>query len=289
MALRKGNDVKPTAEAMQESIQAAQQAPVEQPPFDIDGEATVVEPEPAAPAAPETPAAQQPRQPEAVTAPEAQHDQQAYQQTQVGQAPAQELAPRPSTPTAMAPASGTAAAINTSLAEAGFEGLQLGFGAFPIIVLTNAGRFETSDGEDLGNYFYAVLLGSKQKFIYKNNMSGKDEDFFYSYDNVNSTNGIPVAELLKAWQAKGWKHEIKPYLDVQCIVVDEPDLSPEAGEMAILSIPKTSIARFSGYIWTQQAKGNSPGTYVTKCLVGDKVTKVAYPFNPWSFDFARSL
>ena len=168
-----------------------------------------------------------------------------------------------------------------ALAEDGFEGLDLGFGAFPIVVLQNTGDFTSSEGAEFGTEFDCIVMNSREKFICKNTKADKDdEDFFYSYDKEFATNGDPATKRIGEWAEKGWGYEWKPYLDVAAqLVGGEYD-----GELVMFSIPKTSIARFSGYLATVKMKaGVAPNGVVTRVYRGDKITKVKYPFFPWAF------
>lgn len=180
----------------------------------------------------------------------------------------------------------SSATTQQQLEDMGFEGLNFGFGSFPIISLQNEGHFESSEGGSLDQEFYCVLGASKNKFIYKNNAQGKDEDFCYSYDQEFAVSGERLDDIIAAWKANGYTFEKKPYLDVQATLRtnDEDD-----GTLILLSVPKTSIPRFSGYVATQMAQGKVPSSYMTRVYMGDKVTKVKHPFYPWAFKFYADL
>jgi len=174
-----------------------------------------------------------------------------------------------------------------ALAEDGFEGLDLGFGAFPIVVLQNTGDFTSSEGAEFGTEFDCIVMNSREKFICKNTKADKDEeDFFYSYDKESATNGEPATKRIGEWAEKGWGYEWKPYLDVAAqLVGGEYD-----GELVMFSIPKTSIARFSGYLATVKMKAQVPPSgVITRVYRGDKITKVKYPFFPWAFKMVSKL
>ena len=174
--------------------------------------------------------------------------------------------------------------IKEELEAAGFGGLNLGFGAFPTVTLQNDGLFTTSEGRDLGKGFYCTILGSQGKFIYKNGVQGKEEDFVYSYDEIHTTDGTQLIEdVLAAWKAKGWTAEKRPYTDVRVQFIAETEDDPDDDMYMMLSIPRTSIPKYSGYVAILMGSGKHPSSVTTHVTVGDKVTRVAYPFSPWGF------
>jgi len=177
--------------------------------------------------------------------------------------------------------------VTEALGQAGFEGLEFGFGAFPVVTLQNTGQFETSEGGVLGSSFNCILLGSKAKWICKNDQRGDAEDFFYSFDRVTALTGEDAKTIIDGWTQRGWKHEWKKYLDVQAQMVTDDE---DNGALVMLSIPPTSINRFSGYVATVIGRYQQEITQVvTRCELGEKVTKVRYPFHPWSFSKLRDI
>lgn len=180
------------------------------------------------------------------------------------------------------------------LEKEGFEGLELGFGAFPAIVLNSEGQMQTGDGKVIGDSFIGTVEASKEKFLVKNTKCEKrDEDFFYVFDKNWASNpkaldsqGRNAHEKVEEWAGKGWGYEVKKYLDV-CVILTasyataggEPIL--EEGDMVLAQIPKTSIARFSGYAARQGLAGLR--SVPSKFSVGQKITGVDYPYYPWDF------
>jgi len=135
----------------------------------------------------------------------------------------------------------------------GFEGLDFdGFGAFPMISLKQ-GTFSCSDGWSLPDPFYAVLMSSRKKFIYKNGLEEKDpnSDFFYSYDQVTAINGDLVEDRLREWRSKG---------------------------------PKTSISRLSAHWANMMATGKPIDSIVTKIGKGPLVKSKGFEFYPIQFE-----
>lgn len=177
--------------------------------------------------------------------------------------------------------------MTQDLADDGFEGLDLGFGAFPVITLQNTGDFVSSEGAEFGTEFDCVVLSSKNKYICKTRGTTEDEeDFFYSYDKEYATTGETVAEKVAEWEAKGWGYEWKPYLDVAAQLHG----GDHADDLVMFSIPKTSIPRFSGYVASIKLKhGLPPSKVITRVYRGDKITKVKYPFFPWAFKMVGPL
>jgi hypothetical protein len=191
--------------------------------------------------------------------------------------------PPPQVPATMTPGATSiqTSAIQAELSQDGFAGTEFGFGSFPLISLQNNGTFQSSEGGSLGTEFYVNLLGSTPKWIYKNDQKGPAEDFFYTFDNEVSVGGEPVADILEGWKARGWKFEKKKYLDVQAQMVTDDE---DNGTLVLLSIPPTSINKFSGYLATVKGRhGLDLKSAITRCHLGEQVTKVKHPFHPWAF------
>lgn len=174
------------------------------------------------------------------------------------------------------------------LAEAGYEGLELGFGSFPIIALPSEGKFIDSEDTEYGDEFYCVIESSRPKYVLKNTeCKDKDEETVYTYDKVTSVDGTPLQDYIDEWKDNGWGFELKPYVEVFATLVEEDG---SMGNSVFLSIPKTSRGRFSGYVSQNSMKrGLLPRDYVTRVYVGKKVTSVDYPFYPWAFEFYQEL
>lgn len=261
---------------------------VEMPP-EADVQETVQEaaPEPApaaetvAPAAPETPpqfTGEVPPAPEIPPAPSA--------QVPAAQASAGDLVAEGN----KAPPAKTISANLVAEAEQdGFEGLDFdSFGLYPIIALKE-GEFMSSEGWSLGQEFDCYVLGSRKKTLYSNNLKDDDPDadVFYSYDGVTTTGTESVAERLAEWKEKGWRPVTKPYIDASVeIVGGEHD-----GELAIVSIPKTSIGRFTKLYTLLKRRHNQTGKPITEIKVhvgkGERVTTTAFPFTPFEFTIAE--
>ena len=279
MGLRKGNVTVDAAAAKEET-----------PPFDTSVVAEV--PAPAAAPAPAVAAVPAPAPAPApvATAPVAQEQAAAVVAAQVAPAPAPVVSATP--PPTQVPATRTegavavqnsveTAGVQSALASQGFDGLDYGFGAFPVITLQNDGTFQSSEGGSLGRDFYCCILGSTPKWIYKNDQKGAAEDFFYTFDREFSVQGEPIDTILAGWKAKGWKHEVKKYLDVQAQLVTQDE---DNGTLVLLSISPTSITKLSGYLATVAGRhGKQVNAVITHIQLGEKVTKVKYPFHPWSF------
>lgn len=180
------------------------------------------------------------------------------------------------------------------LQKEGFEGLELGFGAFPSVVLNSEGQMQTGDGKVLGDHFTGTVEASKEKFLIKNTKCDKrDEDFFYVFDKNWASNpqaldsqGRNPHDKIKEWEGKGWGYEVKKYLDL-CVILTTAattaggEVILDEGDMVLAQIPKTSIARFSGYAARTGLAGLR--SVPTKFAVGQKITQVDYPYYPWDF------
>lgn len=175
------------------------------------------------------------------------------------------------------------------MADQGLEGLELGFGSFPILKIVNEGKFEDEDENDYGEQFVAVVQSTRIKHLYK--QAGVSEgDVSYSYDGVNllsaSENGAATVEALKAeYEELGYSLEVKDYLEV-VVTMQDPE-SDFDGEMFILSIPPASRTKFSGVVATMQLKGKDVKTTPILFSVGKKrKSKGGSNYFPWSFKIA---
>lgn len=182
----------------------------------------------------------------------------------------------------------------TALQEDGFEGLKLGFGAFPGIVLPAEGRFKINGEEKfIGEAFSGRIHSSKPKWIVKVDTNDKDkEKYVYTYDNPRdpnamTTGGTKVVDFIADVEASGQRTKVKDYLDVLFEIDECSEESLSPGDLVLLSIPDTSIKRFSGYLLQLQMRKTSPRDVITRVSVGAKITSVAKPYYPWSFKMDR--
>jgi len=190
----------------------------------------------------------------------------------------------------------TSGQVVQQLAEDGMEGMDLGFGAFPQIVLDD-GQFECADLPGIGkDGFECVIQQSKQKFICKTDCADNDQhaDFFYTlfHPTLNphadqvSTNGKPIADFMAEWKAHGMKPIYKKYLEVLVMIFG----GDHDGAYAILSVPPTSITRLSGMVAIQKMKhGLRQDQYITKVRVGPKIGQGTTAFKPWVFEAGAKL
>lgn len=227
-------------------------------------------------------------------------------------APAAPVAETPAAPAAQpeAPAAGTAVAtteaatgtavgahtggagqmIHDLVGDDGFGSLDdaVGFGSFPIVTLSD-GEF-LLDGNVIGDgkEFHAVILGSKNKFLFKE--AGKEDGkVFYSYDGVTALDNQLVADKLAEWAANGTKYEKKKYEEITAQMVDIS--TGEVGDIVILSIPPASRNRLGGYrasIALQKRKKLSE--VITKVCRANKVKMDGgKDFYPWNFVYAADF
>jgi hypothetical protein len=169
------------------------------------------------------------------------------------------------------------------LEDSGFVGTKIGYGTFPMIVLVNEGHFESSEGWDMGEVFECAVQSYRPKYVFKNTRCEKrDEDVIFSYDGVVDANsGRQVAEIKAEWAEKGWGVEVKEYREASAVMID----GDHDGEPVLLSIPQTSRGRHDSLVIRERMKTKQdPNEYITRCSVGEKVTKVDFPFYPWKFE-----
>lgn len=181
-------------------------------------------------------------------------------------------------------AQGGPAAIASELAELGFDGVDFtGFGVFPIVSLQKE-TFKSTEGDILGASFRGYVQGSRKKWIYKNGLIDQDpnSDFFYTYDDELTIKGEPIAEKLAGWKQRGWNYLKNPYVEVFIALAE----GEKEGQIVALSIPKTSIQRYSNFMLRLYSKGTDNMQH-TLCEFGqgNEVTgpKIKNPWIPLDF------
>jgi hypothetical protein len=184
--------------------------------------------------------------------------------------------------------SGSMSAEN--LAQQGYEGLEFDFTSFPVISLKTNGQFEDSDGTKYGTEFHCRIHQTKEKFVYRGLLQGKvmdnKADIAYSYDQIISTRGEKIDDVIVRWKAQGKTWEQKKYLEA--LVEMHAPGEPYDGEFRMLSIAPTSVGRLAGFLYTCQVRlqGQHLSTQMVRVYCGEQVTKAVQPFYPWAFSKA---
>jgi hypothetical protein len=168
-------------------------------------------------------------------------------------------------------------------ADDGFDGLDMtGYGTFPIVKL-DQGEF-VGDGitGGLGTEFYCKIQGSREKILLSNGLKNNQPgyDFRYTYDRITTHKGENVDQVLAEWRAAGLTPAEKKYLEVPAQIV----YGQHDGTLVLLSVPPTSVRRFSAYYMKLRVAGKNVRECITKCSKGERVTNVDHPFFPWAFD-----
>ena len=167
------------------------------------------------------------------------------------------------------------------MADQGFEGLEVGFYSYTTVKLANEGRFETGEGVELGKSLKVKLMESKRKFVFNNSEDENVAEF--SYDRLHNTKGELLQPIFDEWAQEGGRQIEKKYLDVTCAII-EGEL---AGEIVILSVSPSGVAKFTGYVGKLNYAKLDLREVVTECYVGSKVTTVPKPFYPWAFRLVK--
>lgn len=168
----------------------------------------------------------------------------------------------------------------------GQEGLEMGYGVFPVISL-DKGEFKVGD-EDIGDdEFEGVPLMSKPKFAYRQTgVPEKEADVvFADSDRAHLDAGGPVAERLAEWKVKAPEssYEIKKYQDVFLYVTRCPGKDVLEGQLVQLSVAPTSVKLYTRACLTAKSKGRAPHETVFKIGVGEKV-RGEFDYYPWAFE-----
>lgn len=189
-----------------------------------------------------------------------------------------------------APQHTTGTEVIASMQKTGFALLddEIRFGSFPSIKL-DKDKFIIGDKEEVDE-FTAHILSVREKWIYKAGRGGdkKDEEIFYSYDQVVDTGGNNVAQRIADWQSQGLTmKETRKYVEI-AVKMEDTSL---AGGLALLSIPPVSVSRLAGFRRQMIALHNCElDKILVKFSKGDKITtKAKDTFYPWQFTFVSKL
>jgi len=168
----------------------------------------------------------------------------------------------------------------------GYEGLNFEqFGVTPIVSLDGQ-EFKCNDGRSFGPEFFCFAHTSRPKFVYKPSLASNDHRWktldtkiAFSYDR-QTTNGKDLNQILNSWQEQGITHTVIQYLEITCVL--------DSGEVVLLSVPPTSIGRFTSFFQNVVLSRRKPLAQV-RCRVGTGalVTKAVQEFYPMSFDIAE--
>lgn len=171
------------------------------------------------------------------------------------------------------------------LAAEGQEGLEMGYGVFPMLSM-DKGEFKLGD-EDIGDdAFRGVPLYSVPKFAYRTTgVSDKEvEAVFADSDQEHLVPGSAVAERLREWKQK-WPDsgfDIKKYQNVYFYLTDIPAKPEMAGQLVVLSVSPQSIKHYTRATLFAKSKGYAAHECVFEALVGEKV-RGDFDFYPWDF------
>lgn len=180
------------------------------------------------------------------------------------------------------------AQFSSSMAEAGFEGMELTGMSFDRIKLHEGQFLLGTDDTELGQEFDCVIHGTRTNYIVRQS-TDNDAEMFYSYDPKGQTfsDGTSAAEKLAEWLDDGYGTEdapldIRPYMEATAVLINRDD--EHDGTMVMLSIPPASKARLAGASAQAQMRFRAlPNEVITRCQVGKKVGEGQKAFRPWVF------
>jgi hypothetical protein len=168
-------------------------------------------------------------------------------------------------------------------AEEGFEGLAIDGFSFDRIKLEDGKFLKGSDEVEIGEKFQFIALSSRSIYVVRQS-DDQDAESFYSYDPAGQTktDGSSAKDILDEWKTDGYGTEehplsIRKYLEVFARL-------PKGDEMVSLSIPPSSVSRFSGKAAEAKFRYNlGLGQVVLEASVGKKAGEGSKAFRPWTF------
>jgi hypothetical protein len=188
--------------------------------------------------------------------------------------------------------------VSEVLSPEEMEGLELGFGSFPIVTLD--GKEFDCKGQNwtLGDSFTGRIFSYRPKYLAKVRADkdaikelGIDPVIVYTYDDFRKdpgaldTNGVPIADRVAYWKGKGKGYEFDKYMEVNFEMIDPGQ--PWDGVLVQLSVSKASVPKFSAYVMAALA-GQQKKRYdavITKVHKGDRITVGTDVFRPWAFSY----
>ena len=191
-----------------------------------------------------------------------------------------------STTEVAAPAAGQE--FSARMRDQGYDGMELGFGAFPIIKLANEGSFIDSDEVEHGKSFECQLLSTRPSYLYKQ-QDNNDSPVSYSYDGINLTSttdqgSSTVDELRAEWTMDGWTLECKEYIEGVIVMKGDSDY---ADEMFLISVAPNSRRKIAGVLAGAEYRGESLKDLTLVCSVGPKRKHGSNTYFPWAFKIQR--
>lgn len=185
----------------------------------------------------------------------------------------------PSNLVAMGPIDFDTMTFEQIAAAQGIAGLDFNqYGVLPICSLDH-GNFKLSNGGSLGAEFTCRINNVKQKFLYKTDCADSDprSAVAYTYDKQTS-NGKLLDDIINGWAQQGLGYEVKNYLEATCLLDD--------GQVILLSIPQTSIARLTNHVVQVTMARKLLAQVRTRVFIAPEVTKAKRPFTPIGFAIA---
>lgn len=169
----------------------------------------------------------------------------------------------------------------------GFDQLEGGYGAFPIVKLEGGDIFRIN-GDLLGTEFSVAMIRVRSLFLWKDRESAEDSlaRFAWSYDNLTSTREENLKEIVTKWQEEGYQPVMRKYAEVLAEIMD----GVWSGQLVLLSISPQSVPRLFAYRETLQMQRHLQiPQVITRIFVGESIKSRGISFRPWGFEFVREV
>lgn len=183
---------------------------------------------------------------------------------------------------------GAAAEFTKSMAEDGFEGMELTGMSFDRLKM-HEGKFQLGSEElSLGEEIFVNIMSTRTIYVIRQH-DGQKAEMYYSYDpdGATFTDGSSAEETKAEWLADGYGDadsplQIKEYIEGMAQLVNRED--EWNGHMVSMSIPPASKQRLSGAFAVGMRKFQcKAGDLIIKCTVGKKIGTGDEAFRPWVF------
>jgi hypothetical protein len=197
------------------------------------------------------------------------------------------LAPSSETPQSRALTALLATTTQQSHSNDGFDQLEGGYGAFPMVKLEGGDIFRIN-GDLLGTEVSVAMIRVRSLYLWKDRESADDSlaRLAWSYDNLTSTREENLKEIVTKWQEEGYQPVMRRYAEVLAEIMD----GVWSGQLVILSISPQSVPRLFAYRETLQLQRHLQiPQVITRIFVGEPIKSRGISFRPWAFEFLREV
>lgn len=190
--------------------------------------------------------------------------------------------------------------ILAQLAEAGFGGIQVGYGSFDMLTMDNKGEISSSGQLPIGSWLTCRIMSSKAKWAVKQDLTKPKVLYTYGPTGLGpndqpteeqlmdslTSDGSLIRPIVDSWRQQGIGVNVASYVELT-VTLEASERDPAGsivgGQTCIAQVSPSSVNRYGGYATLLAFGGQLPNQVTTKIYAGEMITKVDNPFCPWMF------